>query len=93
MATFYFTYGSDERFPFQYGWTEIEAQDMPTAQAAFRLFHPNRPKSHDLNCADCYTEAEFKATEMYEEGNYYGIRCHERIVLTREVFTQKGSGV
>ena len=94
MATFYFTYGSDERFPFQYGWTEIEAPDMVTACAAFRLFHPARdPEDHCLNCADKYTEAEFKATEMYEEGNYYGIRCHERIVLTREVFTQKGSEV
>ena len=95
MATFYFTYGSDERFPFWYGWTEIEAPDMATACAAFRHFHPNRdPEDPRLNCADYYTEAEFKATGMYEKGNCYGTYCYERITLTltREVFTQKGSG-
>ena len=94
MPTFYFTYGSDKRFPFWYGWTEIEAPDLTTACAVFQHYHPARDLgSRLLNCADVYTEAQFKATEMYEKGNCYGTRCHERIVLTREVFTQKGSGV
>ena len=92
MARFYFTYGSDERFPFRYGWTLVEAPDIHTAHAAFRLFHPDRtPESHKLNCADVYSEKAFKDTEMYLKGNY-DERCHERIVLTREVFSQGGLG-
>lgn len=96
MAKFYFTYGSDERFPFQYGWTEIEAPDMATACAAFRHFHPDRdPQERVLNCADMYTEAEFKATGMDVRGNCYDTYCHEHIAvtLTRKVFAEKGSRV
>ena len=70
MEKFYFTYGSDERFPYQYGWTEIEAPDMATACAAFRHFHPDRDP-----------EAEFQNTGMYVQANYHD-RCRERITMT-----------
>ena len=46
MPKFYFTYGSDERFPFQYGWTEIEAPSRVLACDIFREYHPN-PNSED----------------------------------------------
>ena len=82
MEKFYFTYGSDERFPYQHGWTEIEAPDMATACAAFRHFHPDRdPEAPCLNCAVVYTEVEFQNTVMYVQANYRN-RCHERVTMT-----------
>ena len=91
MAKFYFTYGSDPRFPFQYGWTEIVAPDKSMACAAFRHYHPDRdPDVRCLNCADVYTEAEFQKTIKFFEANYED-HCHERIVLslTREALDDK----
>ena len=82
MEKFYFTYGSDERFPYQYGWTEIEAPDMATACAAFRHFHPDRdPEAPCFNCAAIYPEAEFQNTGMYVQANYHD-RCRERVTMT-----------
>lgn len=90
MPKFYFTYGSDERFPFQYGWTEIEALSYELACAAFRAFHPDRdPEVRCLNCADVYTEEQFKDTLEWVGVNYRD-RCHERITLTRELLDKKG---
>lgn len=86
MAKFYFTYGSDERFPFQYGWTEIEAPNVETACDIFQAVHPNRPGSSCLNCADYYSEAAFEKTEMARSGNGHRF-CHERITFTHEIFT------
>ena len=83
MAKFYFTYGSDEKFPYQYGWTEIEAPDIDTAIAAFRIYHPDRHQN-TINCSFWYTEERFKKSNMAEikiPGNF----CHERITVTREV--------
>ena len=92
---FYFTYGSDGRFPFQDGWTEIEAPSKALACAAFRHFHPDRdPEVRCLNCADVYTEDEFQETMMWLQANYKD-RCHERIVVsppTRELLDKKGEG-
>lgn len=82
MGKFYFTYGSDERFPFQHGWTEIEAPDMSTACAAFRHYHPDRdPTDPCLNCAAVYTEAEFQDTVMFMQVHYHD-RCRERVTMT-----------
>lgn len=88
MSKFYFTYGSDERFPFQYGWTEIEAPDLACACEVFRSVHPNRPGSGLLNCADVYSEEAFAATKMSKVGNFDTF-CHERITFAHEIFTKK----
>ena len=81
---FYFTYGSDERFPYQNGWTEVDAPDKSTACAAFRHYHPDRdPEIPCLNCAEVYTES-FAETLVPFGVNHEG-RCHERITLTREL--------
>ena len=81
MSTFYFTYGSDERFPYQGGWTEVEAPTLKDACYLFRLVHPQRePAVLVGNYADVYTEEEFRKTSMQFMGNR-GARCHERISL------------
>ena len=90
MPKFYFTYGSDERFPFQYGWTEIEAPSYALACAVFREYHPDRdPEEPCLNCVDVYTEEEFKSTPDFLQANWRN-RCHERITMTlmREVLDE-----
>lgn len=79
---FYFTYGT-EGHPYYGGWTEVEAPSWEAAVAAFRAYHPDELKGI-VNCAFIYTEAHFMATRMSREGSF-GHRCHERIVLRREV--------
>lgn len=78
MKRFYFTYGTDARFPFFRGWTEVVAPDKEAACAVFQCYHPNRPDSAALNCAWIYTEEEFRKTCMYR-GDYPGEFCHEVI--------------
>lgn len=82
MAKFYFTYGSDTEYPFEGGWTEIEADNQRQAIGIFKAIHPNREDSESLNCADYYDELRFGFTEMREHGNR-GKFCHEQIKLER----------
>ena len=84
MATFYFTFGSDERYPYQNGWVEVEAPTLKDAQGLYGLVYPGRnPDVPVGNYADVYTEEEFWKTEMAYQGNRGG-RCHERLSLIRE---------
>lgn len=80
MPKFYFTYGTDPDYPFQGGWTEIEAPDADIAKDIFSVVHPDRHPGI-LNCAFGYTEEEFKTTGMYKSGSNRGEHCHERIVF------------
>lgn len=82
MADFYFTYGSDERYPFYGGWTRITAPSINVALSIFASIHPNRDNC--LNCADYYTENEFKQTEMYKAQDNRGYGEQEHIVLDIE---------
>ena len=76
MPKFYFTYGTDPAYPFQGGWTEIEAPDPDKAGEIFSAVHP-----------DIYSEDEFMDSELID-GNFGAYR-HERITLTREILTPK----
>ena len=84
MSVFYFTYGTAKGQPFMGGWTEIEAPDRASACALFRAFHPDKT-SGLLNCADVYTEANFRRSEMSGPEGNFGARCHERITVTRVI--------
>ena len=91
MSTFYFTYGSDERFPYQGGWSEVEAPTLKDACDLFRLAHPQRDPTVPVgNYAEVYTEEEFRETSMQFTGNR-GARCHERISLMRQPHEGAGS--
>lgn len=78
MEKFYFTYGTDLKYPFQGGWSLIYAPDLRSAQQIFKAIHPNREGSDCLNCADFYTAEQFVQTDAFYEGNL-GARCHEVI--------------
>lgn len=84
---YYFTYGSDDRFPFQSGWTEVEAESYDQAVEAFQAFHPNRPGSDFINCAGIYGEDSFNRQRMAKEGNF-GKKCVERIRVSNHKSTK-----
>lgn len=80
---YYFTYGSgDPGMPFQGGWTEVEAQDGPTAIRLFNIVHPPRDGQF-TNCCSVYPQDRFEKSDMFKLGNL-GARCHERITLKIE---------
>lgn len=76
MNVFY-TYGSDERYPFYGGWVKVEADTMKQAHALYRTAYPDIVPGI-LNCADYYTEKQFRRTGMMETGNR-GAYCHRTI--------------
>lgn len=76
MKVFY-TFGSDEHFPFQGGWVEVTAGSMKQAHALFRACYPDRVPGI-LNCSDYYTEQQFNTTDMPATGNR-GAFCHHKI--------------
>lgn len=81
MAKFIFTYGTNPDFPFEGGWTEIEAPNDRMAAEIFQTIHPNRSRDDTfLNCAFVYPEETFKETKMYKDSNFGG-RCHERVTF------------
>lgn len=73
----YYTFGTDERYPYQGGWVEVEAPSMKEAHRAFRSQYPDRIAGR-LNCADYYTARIFAGTRMAKEGNF-GAFCHRRL--------------
>ena len=73
----FFSYGSDERYPFCGGCVEVEADTMKQAHALYRAAYPDREPGI-LNCADYYTEEQFRRTDMMETGNR-GAYCHRVI--------------
>ena len=77
MNKFYFTYGTDEGYPFEGGWTMVIAPDEAAAVQVFRIYHPNREGSDFVNCACIYGET-FEQSESYKTGNFGGY-CHEII--------------
>ncbi len=87
MAKFFFTYGTSGQ-PFVGGWTEVEAPSARAAAFAFRAFHPDKVDGL-LNCSDMYPQAIFERTEMFQHENL-GHRCHETIILRRELADEGG---
>ena len=88
--SYYFTYGTDERYPYQLGWTRVIAPSYEAAIAAFRAYHPNRSGSDLINCASIYTERQFYATSLPFEGNG-GVYAHEYIRINRQLNKSEGS--
>ena len=82
MARYFFTYGTEGQ-PFFGGWTEVDAPNGHAACAAFRAYHPDKTEGL-VNCSSIYE------TEMYRKSNF-GFRCHEVIILQREVLPTERS--
>lgn len=57
MIRTYFTFGSDERYPFGINdYVAVLGEDIHDCIAAFKTVFPNRPGSDSINCAFYYSE-------------------------------------
>lgn len=73
VPAFFFTFGSDEKFPYQYGYVIVRAESLDDAICKFRAKYPNRdPDSNTVNCAFYYTENEWIHVR-------YSDQCHDII--------------
>lgn len=75
LRYYYFTFGTGPDYPFAGGWVTVAAPSRQAAVQIFRLYYPNEAGTDVLNCADVYTEEEFRETGMDETGNF-GAFCH-----------------
>lgn len=85
IKNFYFTYGTSESYPFQGGWTKIEAFNRECAIQIFKALHPNIHEGI-INCCDMYTEEEFRQSEMWSKGN---LGFHEQEVILMQYINIK----
>lgn len=81
---FYFTYGTDSRYPFRGGWSLVYAPDITAAIAIFRAYHPDRDDSGLINCASYYSGEYFESSESFKTGNFGGY-CHETLGQWRPI--------
>lgn len=90
LHKFYFTFGSDDAFPFHGGWVEIECADINTAAELFKMYVPQSVRDerypNRLNYSFSYNEQSFKDTKMPIEGNL-GSYCHMKIGYVSYEFT------
>ena len=76
MNRFFYTFGSDIAFPYQYGWLEVRAASWDEAHRKFRAKYPDRHEG-TLNCSFFYDEQQWDI--MSPETNWNGCKCHEII--------------
>lgn len=76
LKCFYYTFGSDEKFPHRNGWVIVAAHDWDEADAKFRARFPDRP-GHEglLNCA--FTYSADRGKEIDPEHTWTGYQCYE----------------
>ena len=74
--TFYYTFGSDEGFPFQGGWVEVNANNLGEANDMFRSYFADRNGA--LNCVFVYDSEEWAQTPMAQSDAPEQI-CHMKI--------------
>lgn len=59
----FFTFGTDEQFPYKDCYIVIEGKSMESCINTFRKFFPDKSKG-TVNCAFIYNESEWDRTEM-----------------------------
>lgn len=73
MNKFYYTFGTDEGFPFKAGWIIMYANTRQEANMKFRTLFPDRHEG-TLNCSFVYNEARW--AEMDPEHTWTGWKCY-----------------
>lgn len=80
----YFTFGTDEQFPYTNGYIVVDAADREQALAYYRSRFPDI-REGVVNCAFMYYEGvDDEAIRNLEEGGNRGVGCHEYIDLAVE---------
>lgn len=75
IKKFYYTFGSDELFPYQNGWVIVFAREWEEAHKIFRSHFPDRTENC-LNCASYYDEKQWS---QIPEKTWHGYKCYELI--------------
>ena len=75
LQPFYFTFGSNEAFPYQNGYLVVYAGCRSDAIKAFRQKYPDR-EPDCINCAFIYSKDEWKQTKMCSLGSF---PCYETL--------------
>ena len=57
MNAYYYTFGTDERYPYHGGWVQVFAETMKEANQLFRKYYPDR-REGILNCAMVYEQED-----------------------------------
>ena len=68
LSSFYFTFGSWERYPYQNAYLIVYAKDTHEAVAKYRKKHPDI-RNNIVNCAAWYSEQGMK--ECKQRGTWY----------------------
>lgn len=73
---YYYTFGTDTKFPYQKGWVEVRANNWDEAHNKFKKRFGEKAMRHEntLNCAFFYDESRFNPSQ-HNLGEY----CHEVI--------------
>jgi hypothetical protein len=80
---FYFTFGSDERYPYgRNDFVEVIAPSEHLACELFQAFHPNRPGSDLINCAGIYSKETF---DGFRDKHYPNRKPIEQIAVCRQL--------
>lgn len=91
MNSYYYTFGTDERYPYQGGWIQVFAETMKEANQLFRKYYPDRHEGI-LNCAMVYEQEEFPRS-MLINGNL-GWYCHRALgTYDEDVFFEENGNV
>ena len=82
MQNFYFTFGSNELFPYQNGYLIVIAENLNEAILAFRKKHKDRSSGY-VNCSFFYSEDEWEKIKVH-----YGGQAPKEIIID-EMIKQK----
>lgn len=69
MEKYYFTFGSDIKYPYQNGYIIVQADNLNQAIEKFRNKYPDRNKGV-VNCAFWYSHQQWKNTTMCKNKIY-----------------------
>lgn len=86
MEKYYFTFGSDSKFPYQNAYLIVVASSYEEAVKGFREKYPD-VNPDCMNCSDCYGENEWKKV-----GKVYADRCPSEIIWTETCYGNKPEG-
>lgn len=89
MEKLYFTFGSDPQYPYgRDAYVMAIGTDVKDCIEAYRKKHPNRAGSDAINCADYYTEKEWKSVIE----TYYKNTTRAELIVSDAVYGQKPDG-
>jgi len=64
---FYFSFGSNEGYPFKNGYIIVYAFDLPSACRTFKELYPNKRDPECLNCSFVYSKEEWDRLDCFKD--------------------------